>query len=166
MVPGSFVTTEDGTGLVHLAPAFGADDMERRGRTGCRWSTRSGRTGGSRTTLPLVGGMFFKDADQRLIEDLADRGLLFASHAARAQLSALLAVRHVAAVLRAALVVHQDHRDQGPAARAERADELVSGHGQAGPVRRVAAQQRGLGAVPDPVLGHAAAAVGMRGEPT
>jgi len=27
VVPGSFVTTEDGTGLVHLAPAFGADDM-------------------------------------------------------------------------------------------------------------------------------------------
>ena len=28
VVPGTFVTTEDGTGLVHLAPAFGADDME------------------------------------------------------------------------------------------------------------------------------------------
>ena len=28
VVPGSFVTTDDGTGLVHLAPAFGADDME------------------------------------------------------------------------------------------------------------------------------------------
>src|SRR6516164_1614961 len=28
VVPGDFVTTEDGTGMVHLAPAFGADDME------------------------------------------------------------------------------------------------------------------------------------------
>ena len=28
MLPGEFVTTEDGTGLVHLAPAFGADDMQ------------------------------------------------------------------------------------------------------------------------------------------
>ena len=28
VVPGSFVTTEDGTGLVHVAPAFGADDMQ------------------------------------------------------------------------------------------------------------------------------------------
>ena len=25
---GDFVTTEDGTGLVHIAPAFGAEDME------------------------------------------------------------------------------------------------------------------------------------------
>ena len=28
VVPGTFVTTEDGTGLVHMSPAFGADDME------------------------------------------------------------------------------------------------------------------------------------------
>ena len=28
VITGEFVTTEDGTGLVHLAPAFGADDME------------------------------------------------------------------------------------------------------------------------------------------
>ena len=26
MIPGSFVTTEDGTGIVHTAPSFGADD--------------------------------------------------------------------------------------------------------------------------------------------
>ena len=81
---------------------------------------------------------------------------------ARAQLPALLAVRHRAAVLRGALVVHQDHRDQGQAAGRERADQLVPGDGQVRPVRRVAAEQRGLGAVPDQVLGHAAAAVGVR----
>jgi isoleucyl-tRNA synthetase len=28
VVQGDFVTTEDGTGLVHIAPAFGADDMQ------------------------------------------------------------------------------------------------------------------------------------------
>ena len=28
VVTGSFVTAEDGTGIVHIAPAFGADDME------------------------------------------------------------------------------------------------------------------------------------------
>ena len=28
MVHGDFVTTEDGTGLVHIAPAFGAEDMQ------------------------------------------------------------------------------------------------------------------------------------------
>ena len=28
VVMGDFVTTEDGTGLVHMAPAFGAEDMQ------------------------------------------------------------------------------------------------------------------------------------------
>ena len=28
IIPGSFVTTDDGTGLVHIAPAFGEDDFE------------------------------------------------------------------------------------------------------------------------------------------
>ena len=81
--------------------------------------------------------------------------------AARAQLPALLAVPHPPALLRAAVLVHQDHRGQGPAAAAERADELVPAHDQARPVRRMAAEQRGLGAVPQQVLGHAAAAVGV-----
>jgi len=40
--------------------------------------------------VPLVGGMFFKDADRRLIDDLDDRGLLFRSERQRAQLPALL----------------------------------------------------------------------------
>ena len=32
MLAGDFVTTEDGTGLVHIAPAFGEDDYRGRGR--------------------------------------------------------------------------------------------------------------------------------------
>ena len=28
MIPGDFVTTEDGTGIVHTAPTFGADDAK------------------------------------------------------------------------------------------------------------------------------------------
>ena len=82
--------------------------------------------------------------------------------AVRAQLPALLAVPHAAAVLRAAVLVHPHHPDQGPAARRERADQLAAADDQARPVRRVAAQQRGLGAVADPVLGHPAAHLGVR----
>ena len=46
-------------------------------RTGCRWSTRSSRTGTSGPGIPLVGGLFFKDADPPLVADLRERGLLF-----------------------------------------------------------------------------------------
>jgi isoleucyl-tRNA synthetase len=79
VVPGSFVTTEDGTGLVHLAPAFGADDMETSRAHGLPVVNPIRPDGHFEDDVPLVGGMFFKDADQRLTEDLDDRGLLFAS---------------------------------------------------------------------------------------
>jgi isoleucyl-tRNA synthetase len=80
VIPGSFVTTEDGTGLVHIAPAFGADDMDASRAHGLPVVNPVKPDGHFEDALPLVGGLFFKDADQRLIGDLADRGLLFASH--------------------------------------------------------------------------------------
>jgi isoleucyl-tRNA synthetase len=80
VIPGSFVTTEDGTGLVHIAPAFGADDMDASRAHGLPVVNPVKPDGHFEDGVPLVGGLFFKDADQRLIEDLADRGLLFSSH--------------------------------------------------------------------------------------
>ena len=47
----------------------------------------------------------------------------------------------------------------------ERADQLVPRHDQARPLRRLAAQQRRLGAVAQPLLGHAAADLALRGRP-
>ncbi len=79
VVPGSFVTTEDGTGLVHLAPAFGADDMEASRAYGLPVVNPIRPDGHFEDDVPLVGGLFFKEADQRLIADLDDRGLLFRS---------------------------------------------------------------------------------------
>ncbi len=79
VVTGSFVTTEDGTGLVHLAPAFGADDMETGRAQGLPVVNPIRGDGHFEDTVPLVGGMFFKDADPVLVSDLADRGLLFRS---------------------------------------------------------------------------------------
>ena len=79
VVAGSFVTTEDGTGLVHLAPAFGADDMEVSRANGFPVVNPVRPDGRFEDGLPLVGGMFFKDADKPLVADLAERGLLFRS---------------------------------------------------------------------------------------
>jgi isoleucyl-tRNA synthetase len=79
VVTGSFVTTQDGTGLVHIAPAFGADDMavgREHGLPVVNPVLPDGRFEGH---LRLVGGLFFKDADPVLIQDLADRGVLFGS---------------------------------------------------------------------------------------
>ena len=77
VVPGGFVTTEDGTGLVHLAPAFGADDMETGRAHGLPVVNPVRQDGRFEEWIPLVGGMFFKDADGPLVRDLTERGVLF-----------------------------------------------------------------------------------------
>jgi isoleucyl-tRNA synthetase len=79
VVTGTFVTTEDGTGLVHMAPAFGADDMEAARAHGLPIVNPIGPDGRFEQSVPMVGGVFFKDADPRLAHDLAERGLLFRS---------------------------------------------------------------------------------------
>jgi isoleucyl-tRNA synthetase len=79
VVAGTFVTTEDGTGLVHLAPAFGADDLAAIRANGMTVVNPVRADGRFEEGLPMVGGLFFKDADSPLIADLAERGLLFRS---------------------------------------------------------------------------------------
>ena len=72
-----FVSLEDGTGLIHMAPAFGAEDLEVGRREG--WAVFKPIDGEGRFTddAPAsVRGMFFKDADGPVMEDLAARGLL------------------------------------------------------------------------------------------
>ena len=77
VVLGSYVTTEDGTGLVHQAPAFGADDLAVCRAYGLPVVTPVRRNGTFEPELPLVGGMFFKNADIDLVADLESRGLMF-----------------------------------------------------------------------------------------
>jgi isoleucyl-tRNA synthetase len=79
VVTGTFVTTEDGTGLVHLAPAFGAEDLAAGRAHGLPVVNPVMPDGRFSEDVPLVGGMFFKAADARLIESLSERGLLFGS---------------------------------------------------------------------------------------
>ncbi|MFW6599199.1 isoleucine--tRNA ligase [Propionibacteriaceae bacterium Y2011] len=72
-----YVTTEDGTGLVHQAPAFGEDDFASCRRNGVALVNPIDGQGRFEADLGLVGGMFFKDADEVLVHDLTERGLLF-----------------------------------------------------------------------------------------
>ena len=72
-----FVTTEDGTGLVHIAPAFGADDMQLAIDNDLPILMTVAEDG---TFIPEVrpwSGKFVKDADPLIIRDLQARGLLF-----------------------------------------------------------------------------------------
>jgi isoleucyl-tRNA synthetase len=77
VVLADYVTTEDGTGLVHQAPAFGADDLAVSRAYGLPVVNPVRPDGTFLTELPLVGGVFFKTADKALVDDLRDRGLLY-----------------------------------------------------------------------------------------
>lgn len=77
IVLADYVTTEDGTGLVHQAPAFGADDMAVCRSYGLEFVNPILPNGSFDETIGLVGGMFFKSADKPLVADLEKRGLLW-----------------------------------------------------------------------------------------
>ncbi|HEX6688409.1 MAG TPA: isoleucine--tRNA ligase [Solirubrobacterales bacterium] len=86
VIAGDFVTTEDGTGLVHIAPAFGEDDYAVAAENELFDPTSHGTLYNpvkpdGRFDSRVVGfeDRFVKDPEvtRALIDDLADRGLLF-----------------------------------------------------------------------------------------
>jgi isoleucyl-tRNA synthetase len=77
VVPGEFVTAEDGSGLVHMAPAFGADDYVAGQKHGLPMLRPVDDAGRFMEDLPLVAGLFVKEADPVLVEDLRKRDLVF-----------------------------------------------------------------------------------------
>ena len=77
IVLADYVTVEDGTGLVHQAPAFGAEDLEVARRYGLGVVNPIRANGTFAESVPLVGGMFFKSADEVLVAELERRGVLW-----------------------------------------------------------------------------------------
>ncbi|HUQ18701.1 MAG TPA: class I tRNA ligase family protein, partial [Gemmatimonadaceae bacterium] len=73
----NFVSSEDGTGVVHMAPAFGADDYAAGQRNGLAFVQPVDSRGEFPEDIPLVGGMFVKAADKKIIEELERRGSLW-----------------------------------------------------------------------------------------
>ena len=71
-----FVTADDGTGIVHIAPAFGADDYAAGLRHDLPMLRPVDDEGRFRPDVEEVGGLHVKDADPRLVDLLRDRGLL------------------------------------------------------------------------------------------
>jgi isoleucyl-tRNA synthetase len=77
VVPGDFVTMEDGTGIVHIAPAFGEDDYQ----VGLKYSLpvfkAVGKDGRFVDAVTPFKGKNFKDADPDIIADMKQSGLLY-----------------------------------------------------------------------------------------
>ncbi len=80
IVLADFVSVEDGTGLVHIAPAFGEDDMVLGQREKLPTIITVDQAGKVIEGLNLPGqGKFVKKADEDIKDDLEKRGLLFKS---------------------------------------------------------------------------------------
>jgi isoleucyl-tRNA synthetase len=76
IIGGDFVSLDEGTGIVHIAPAFGEIDYET-GRTDSLYSVQPVDLQGRITGKYPFAGKFVKDADEDIIADLKSRGLLY-----------------------------------------------------------------------------------------
>jgi len=77
VINADFVTLEDGTGIVHIAPGFGADDYEAGKKHGLPVLQAIEPNGVFKDVGGKYAGMFIKDADPIIIKDLKIAGKLF-----------------------------------------------------------------------------------------
>ena len=72
-----YVTLTDGSGIVHIAPAFGEDDANVGRNYNLPFVKLVDDRGRMTSETGAFSGMFVKDADKEIIKDLKARGLLF-----------------------------------------------------------------------------------------
>jgi isoleucyl-tRNA synthetase len=77
VIAGDFVSTEDGTGIVHIAPAFGADDMAAGQQYHLPTLMTVDAQGRFIEAVTPWRTLFVKDADPLIQRELSDRGLMF-----------------------------------------------------------------------------------------
>ncbi|MCL2847900.1 MAG: isoleucine--tRNA ligase [Firmicutes bacterium] len=77
IISGDFVTLTDGTGIVHIAPAYGEDDYQVAKVNDCGFLQLVGTDGKFDNSIPELAGTFCKDADVPIIKILAGKNLLF-----------------------------------------------------------------------------------------
>ena len=76
VVAADFVSMEDGTGIVHIAPAFGDEDLGLGREKGLNFVQPVDLQGIVTGDYPFAG-KFVKDADPEIMDDLQQRGLLY-----------------------------------------------------------------------------------------
>lgn len=73
VIPGDFVTTEDGTGIVHIAPTFGADDDRVAKQNGVPPLMMIDKDGSRRPMVDLRGRFYkVKDLDPKFVKESVD----------------------------------------------------------------------------------------------
>jgi isoleucyl-tRNA synthetase len=74
VLPADFVSTDDGTGIVHMSPAYGEDDMATTDTVGIVAVTPVDSKGRFDETVPDYAGQHVFDANPQIIRDLKNQG--------------------------------------------------------------------------------------------
>jgi isoleucyl-tRNA synthetase len=77
VIPADFVTTTDGSGIVHMAPAYGEDDYNAGRAHDLPMIQAVDAKGQFTPEAGAFAGMFFKAADPEITRNLKERGLLW-----------------------------------------------------------------------------------------
>jgi len=76
IIPGDFVSTEDGSGVVHIAPAFGADDYEVSKRHNLPMIQVINHDGKMNEKAGKFKGLYVKQARKAVVEEMQKKGLI------------------------------------------------------------------------------------------
>lgn len=77
VIPADYVTTEEGTGVVHTAPAFGADDYQGCQKAGIPMFNPIDEDGKFTDAAPDFAGQWFKDADKEIARAIKDKHRMY-----------------------------------------------------------------------------------------
>ena len=77
LVAADFVSTEEGTGVVHTSALYGADDLRLCQEKGIPFQHTVDLRGRFFPYVEKFAGQFVKEADPNIIDDLRERGLLY-----------------------------------------------------------------------------------------
>ncbi len=161
-----FVTTGEGTGLVHTAIAFGEDDFRLGEQYGITLQNPVRPDGTFDEQVTDFAGRSVKEADADIVEALRERGRLLRAEVYEHSYPHCWRCDTPLLYIRKGELVPGDDRGPRPDAGREREDRVAPGAHQARPLRQVAGGKPGLGAIARALLGHAAADLALRGQPS
>ena len=157
----SYVTLTDGTGVVHIAPAFGEDDAKVGRKYDLPFVQLVDEKGDMARDHPVCRRVRKESGSRMVLKDLDERGLLFDApkfehsypHCWRCDTPLIYYARESWFIKMTAvkddLIAQQQHH------------QLDSGEHRKGPLRRLAGECPGLGHQPKPLLGNSVKYLGV-----
>ena len=77
VIGGDFVSTDEGTGIVHIAPAFGEDDMKVGKLNNLPVVQMVDEEGKFKKNVKKFANLYIEESNDKIVKDLKDRNLLF-----------------------------------------------------------------------------------------